>query len=285
MKTLDELAEDAIESVESGYYDASDINDLLSKVHLTTRIGKRLSDAITENRGRALICEVKFSSPSAGEIRNKDSATKIAREMEAGGAVGLSVLTESKNFNGSIADFLLVRKVTSLPMIMKDIIVSEEQIIAAKHMGASAVLFIEEIFSDNLTKAELSLDDAIRFSHELGIETIIETHTGEGLRKIAKTNCDIIGINNRNLRTFETDINTTAQLLKDFTPTNSIRMAPPLIMSESGYETPDDLKRIRNLLLEDKSPTPDAFLIGTSIMRSEKIQTKVRGFVEALSTT
>ena len=115
-----------------------------------------------------------------------------------------------------MSNLIAVRKQTSLPIIMKDIIVSKEQIVAAKQAGASAVLFIEEIFSDGLTKDDLSLDDAVKFTHELGLDTIIETHTIEGLDKISKTNCDIIGINNRNLRTFETDVETTPKLLKDF---------------------------------------------------------------------
>ncbi len=93
----------------------------------------------------------------------------------------------------------------------------------AKHAGVSAVLFIEEIFSDGLTKDHLSLDDAVTFTHELGLDTIIETHTMEGLDNISKTNCDIIGINNRNLRTFETNIETTPKLLKEFSRRRSYR--------------------------------------------------------------
>ena len=175
-----------------------------------------------------------------------------------------------------------IRKQTSLPIIMKDIIVSEEQIVAAKHAGASAVLFIEEIFSDGLTKDHLSLDDAVTFTHELGLDVIIETHTMEGLDKISKTNCDIIGINNRNLRTFETNIETTPKLLKEFSRRRSYR-GDRLLMSESGFNSPEDLQRVRARLQLEKSPQPDAFLIGTSIMQSVDIESKVRGFVEALS--
>ena len=94
----------------------------------------------------------------------------------------MSVLTEPKNFGGSMSNLIAVRKQTSLPIIMKDIIVSKEQIACSKAAGASAVLFIEEIFSDGLTKDDsLSLDNAVKFAHELGLDTIIETHTIEGL--------------------------------------------------------------------------------------------------------
>ena len=282
MKTLDELAQDAIETIQSNYYARAEIDKLLSKEGMKVGAVERLVDAIRERKGNAIICEVKFSSPSAGEIRNRGSASEIANEMENGGAAGLSVLTEPKNFGGSMSNLIAVRKQTSLPIIMKDIIVSKEQIVAAKHAGASAVLFIEEIFSDGLTKDHLSLDDAVKFAHELGLDTIIETHTIEGLDKISKTECDIIGINNRNLRTFETDVETTPKLLKEFSRRSSIG-GVQLLMSESGFDSPDDLKRVIALLQLDKSPQPDAFLIGTSIMRSVNIESRVRGFVEALS--
>ena len=207
---------------------------------------------------------------------------KLQGKWRAVEHAALSVLTEPKNFGGSMSNLISVRKQTSLPIIMKDIVVSKEQIVAAKHAGASAVLFIEEIFSDELTKDHLSLDDAVSFAHELDLDTVVETHTIEGLVKISKTNCDIIGINNRNLRTFETSLETTPKLLKQFSRKRSYH-EDRLLMSESGFESPDDLKKVITRLQLDKSPKPDAFLIGTSIMKSVNIESKVRGFVEALS--
>lgn len=282
MKTLNELAYDAMDTVESGYYESENIDKLLSKEGITIDAIQSLVDAIREKRGKAVICEVKFSSPSAGEIRNRGTASEIAKAMEAGGAIGLSVLTEPKNFNGSIANLVAARKQTSLPIIMKDIIVSKEQIVAAKHAGVSSVLFIEEIFSDGLTRDGFSMDEAIGFAHELGLDAIIETHTKEGLDRISETNCDILGINNRDLRTFDTKIETTIQLLKGFTLKTRSRKGTPLIMSESGFENPEDIKMIKAKLRENGSLQPDAFLIGTSIMRSDSIEAKVRGFVEVL---
>ncbi len=282
MKTLGQLARDAIETVESGYYDASEIDQLLSKHGQRETAVRRLVDAIREKKGRAIICEVKFSSPSAGKIRNKGAASEIAKEMESGGAAALSVLTEPLNFDGSLSNLISVGKLCSLPIIMKDIVVSKEQIAAAKHVGASAILFIEEVFSERLVRHDLSLDDAINFAHELGLDAIIETHTKEGLDKISRTSCDIIGINNRNLKTFETNIETTPQLLKGFSFRRSYD-SMPLLISESGFESSDDLKRIRARLQLEGSLLPDGYLIGSSIMRSENIETKVRGFVEALN--
>lgn len=280
MKTLREIAEDAIATVESGFYDSSKI-DALRYVHYPPgSTFKKLTDAISEKGKSALICEVKFSSPSAGEIRRHGEASEIAKQMEAGGAVGLSVLTEPKNFRGSISNLVAVRSNTKLPIIMKDIVVSKEQIVAAKHIRASAVLFIEEIFTDGLTKDDLSLDEATMFAREYGLETIVETHTIEGLRKVSQTDCDIIGINNRNLRTFETDVDTTCRLLKGYSPRGDRNF---LLMSESGYDSPATLKRIVAKLKSDNSLQPDAFLVGTSIMQSEDIAAVVREFVAALN--
>ncbi len=285
MKTLKALAQDAMATIESGFYSDRRLETIFGNMGKPSSPAKRLVDAIREKKGSALICEVKFASPSAGEIRNHGTAYNIAKEMESGGAVGLSVLTEPKNFKGSIPNLIAVRNISSLPIIMKDIIISKEQIIAAKHIGASAVLFIEEIFSDELTKDDLTLDDAVKTAKDLGLDTIIETHTREGLEKISKTSCDIIGINNRDLRTFETKIETTSQLLKGFslpkTQTGSHDL--PLIMSESGYETPEDINNLKMKLRADGSLQPGAYLVGTSIMKSDSIEGKVHGFVEVLN--
>ena len=145
---------------------------------------------------------MKFASPSVGTIRSHGLVKEIVREMESGGAIGLSVLTESKNFGGSLSNLQAARKMTDLPIIMKDIIVSCEQIEAAKKIGASAVLFIEEVYSDGLSKDGLSLSNAVGFAQRLGLDTIFETHSVEGLEMISKIYTDVVGINNRDLRSF-----------------------------------------------------------------------------------
>lgn len=280
MKTLAEIARDAAATVESGYYEISKIDATHSENYSGGGSTKRLTEAIREKRKRAVICEVKFSSPSSGEIRKHGDAADIARQMQAGGVVGLSVLTEPKNFSGSISNLIAVRKQTSLPVIMKDIFVSSEQIAAAKHINASAVLFIEEIFSDGLAMDDLSLEEAIHFAHKSNLEAIVETHTIEGLRKISRINADIIGINNRNLRYFETDVDTTTRLLGGYPP--ELTDGAPLIMSESGYDTADTLKKVISKLRSENSIIPDAFLIGTSVMQSDDVAAKVSEFVGAL---
>lgn len=276
MKTIDSLASDALETVESGFYNSP---EFLSSFAAR----KSLVEAISQNKGRALICEVKFASPSAGEIRGRGVPAEIAKQMEDGGAVALSVLTEPKNFKGSVSNLVSVRSATSLPIIMKDIIVSKEQITAAKRLGASAVLFIEEIFTRKQTKDGLSLDEAVAIARDFGLDSIVETHTKVGLGIVSNTDCDVIGINNRDLDTFTTNIETTVDLLNKFAPKMmNNRASFPLIMSESGFENPGDIVRLKEKVSLNGSPQPDAFLIGTSIMKSDNVKEKVQSYRKVL---
>lgn len=282
MKSLRDLTLDAISAVDSGYYDIAgvDLDREEGKIDPFTNVC-RLTKAIRNAKNGGIICEVKFASPSVGTIRNHGVVEEIVREMELGGAIGLSVLTEPENFGGSISNLQAARKITHLPIIMKDIIVSSEQIEAAKKIGANAVLFIEEVYSDGLSKDGLSLNEAVGFAKKLGLDTIIETHSVEGVEKISKIDTDVVGINNRDLKTFETNIETTFELLKNFPKKISDR--DRLIMSESGYQSADDIVNLLKRLKENNSAVPDAFLVGTSVMRSENIQDMVRSFAEALN--
>ena len=279
LKSLESLTHDALETVESGFYQ---ISGALQPTLAQNR--KNLHEVIFENRGRALICEVKYASPSSGNIRDSGVPAEVAKEMEAGGAVALSVLTEPKNFKGSVSNLMSVRAATSLPIIMKDIVVSKEQIVAASRLGASAILFIEEIFTRKQTKGGLTLNEAVAIARENGLDTIVETHTKKGLEVVSNVDCDIIGLNNRNLDTFKTDIETTVELLKGFSigRIKNRRFGLPLIMSESGYESPEDIVRLKERVRKNCSAEPDAYLIGTSIMKSENIRGKVRSFREVL---
>ncbi len=295
MKTLRELAEDAIETVESGYYSSKPSLMVAGGAATTnythnqsqpgsgsaTRGRRSVVQAIKISSGRAIICEIKFASPSAGRISGRyDQVSQIAKEMEAGGAAGLSVLTEPKNFNGSIANLVTASESTNLPVIMKDIVISKEQIVAARSMKANAILLIQEIFSEGYTKDKLSLYDAVKLAKEQTLEVILETHTKQGLIEASKfVDCDIIGINNRDLKTFNTTINTTLDLLGDKFAQGGLK--DRLVTSESGFENPGDVSNLINVLRARGLPVPKAFLIGTSIMKSEDIRSTVRGFVEA----
>jgi indole-3-glycerol phosphate synthase len=283
VKTLKEVANDALLAVKSGYYDL-DKSSIYSRKNVleTLTKPKGLVKAIRASKRKAVICEIKFASPSAGPIRNQGQVRDIVKDMEKGGATALSVLTESMSFGGSITNLLEARETSNLPIIMKDVVISKEQIEAAKKFGASAVLFIEEVFSEGLSKDNISLKESVSFAKNSGLETIVETHTASGLNKILDTDTDVVGINNRDLKTFETSLDTTLSLLREFKSNHEKNNR--LIMSESGYESAADLKTIIRRLNENLSPEPDAFLIGTSIMRSQNIQEKVAEFVGALDS-
>ncbi len=269
--------DDAFETVESGYYNIG-----TTSRQLDNREHRSLVKSIENRSGKAIICEIKFASPSAGKIDGRyELVSQIAKDMEAGGAAGLSVLTEPKNFSGSISNLKTARASTNLPVIMKDVIVSKEQIRAAGHLGASAVLFIQEVFSGGYSKHGLTLQDAIGLAKKEKLEVIIETHSMEGLADVAAMNCDIIGINNRDLKTFKTTIATTFDLLSRSSNNGTLRNR--LLMSESGFETPADISDLLRRLEEKGAPIPKAFLIGTSIMKSPDVQGKVREFTKRVA--
>jgi indole-3-glycerol phosphate synthase len=208
-----------------------------------------------------LITELKFSSPSKGTIldANNVNMDKIALEMENSHSSGISVLTQPFLFNGSVNHILKIRKKTNLPILMKDIIVSDIQINAAKKIGADCILLIKTIFDNNMTEG--SLDKLVEHAKKLGLQVIIETHFKEEFEESVKLNkksgqlFDIIGINNRNLNTLKIDLDTTKQILQSCNKGNN------LILSESGINSRDDIIHLRKY-------GADAFLIGTSLMEN-----------------
>ncbi|WP_268542842.1 indole-3-glycerol phosphate synthase TrpC [Candidatus Nitrosotenuis cloacae] len=223
-----------------------------------------LIDSIRANRHASLITEVKFSSPSLGNIRDVSDPVKIAQSMVNGGALALSVLTQPHLFNGSPKYFMEIRKQLKVPMLMKDIVIDKVQIDAARKIGADYMLLIQSLFDSG----ELSeIDEFVDYGHKNGLKVLVESHTKEEFQNSLKTEADMIGINNRNLDTLEIDINTTKKLLDG-------HKKDRVIVSESGIESPNDI-----LFL--KGCGADAFLIGSSIMKSSDIEQNVRSLVHA----
>ena len=180
--------------------------------------------------------------------------------------MALSVLTQPYVFNGSIDYITAVRKNSPVPILMKDIVVSETQIDAAKQVGADCVLLIKTIFDDNL--AECSLERMSEYADKKGLQVIFEVHSENEFRDILDYNLNgrqplFIGINNRNLNTLRTDINTTVALLRKHQKGRNI------VISESGIEKPEDIQLLGRHGV-------DAFLIGTSIMKSTDIASKMK---------
>ena len=208
-----------------------------------------------------LITELKFASPSKGSIldSSKINLETIVTEMEKAHSSGISILTQPFLFNGSIIHILKARKKTILPILMKDIIVSDVQITTAKEIGADCILLIKTIFDKNMTEG--SLEKFSGFAKKLGLQVIVETHSVDEFKEAVKLNrareklFDIIGINNRNLDTLKIDLDVTKTIL------SSCEKYGNVILSESGIYSKKDIQFL-------KESGADAFLIGTSLMEN-----------------
>ena len=254
---LTKLIEDAKKRVQDGYYD---IHEEISHRQVS------LKRAITSAQRNAIIAEIKPISPARGPLRPEIDPVRAAKQMEAGGAVALSVLTEPDNFGGSLENLRQVRENVQLPLLMKDMIIHERQIEAGSKMGADSILLIESAFS-NYPIASLSR--MIRCAHDSQLEVLLEVHNADELRRALNSEADIVGLNNRNLSTLETDLTTTARLMAE-----ADRDTDKVLISESGFESAEDLRKV-------KTARVDGFLIGSSIMLSEDLERKVREFVLA----
>ncbi|HEU5461938.1 MAG TPA: indole-3-glycerol-phosphate synthase [Nitrososphaeraceae archaeon] len=262
------LVKNSFKSIDEGLYDIRDID----YSHEPLKLKKNILDIKTKNK-IPLITEIKFSSPSKGVIMNRDNVDllRISREMTEGGAAGLSVLTQKYLFNGSLSNFIMIRQDTSIPMLMKDIIVSEIQLECAKKIGADYILLIMSIFDKNL--AEADLDRFVNYAHKKDLNILFEVHHEHEFNEILKFNLgkeDLIGINNRNLENLTIDLQITEKLLKKFNKGKNV------IISESGITNSNQIKQLRNA-------GADAFLIGTSIMENNKqIATKIKELVNPI---
>jgi len=196
-----------------------------------------------------IIAEFKRASPSGGTIRSDLSPADVARDYERGGACAISVLTEEEHFAGSIADVTAVRSSTHLPVLRKDFIVDAIQIYEAAVAGADAILLIVAALDDD------SLGELRKVAEdELGLDALVEVHTSDELRRAVSTGAKIIGVNNRDLQTFEVSLNTSERLIAEV-PQNSI------MISESGLHDPEQLRHLQALGFR-------GFLIGEALMRA-----------------
>lgn len=220
-----------------------------------------LSEAIKNKSGISIISEIKPASPTLGEIRKDLDIKKIAREMESSGVVGLSILTEPNYFNGSYENLKLAIENTKLPCLMKDFVIDPVQYKIASQLGATNILIINSI---------CNLEDNYRSAVDYGLEPLIEIHEVQELLDVKHLfeiglKPKLIGVNNRNLKTLKINLNTSKEIIPKVKAEfgNDI-----VVVSESGVNTIDDI----NYLLEYQA---DAFLIGSSIMKSDNIKEKI----------
>jgi indole-3-glycerol phosphate synthase len=212
----------------------------------------------------ALIAEVKKASPSAGVIRPDFDPVSIAREYEAAGAACLSVLTDERFFQGLLDYLKAIRAAVGLPLLRKDFIIDERQILEAAQWGADAILLIVAI----LSQAQLEHFHALGV--QAGLSVLVEVHDEAELDRALAAGAELVGVNNRDLRTFRTDLATTERLAQ------RLRAVPgggtKLLVAESGIHTRADVERLQRA-------SAQAILVGESLMRQADIGAKVRELI------
>ena len=206
-----------------------------------------------QNKAEAIIAEIKKASPSAGIISENFDPVLKSKEYESFGASALSILTEEDYFLGNIQYLKDVKATTSLPILRKDFIVDEYQIYESKLIGADCILLIASILNDE------ELKNFSEIAERLKLDYIIEVHDEEELQRVQHFSNAIIGVNNRNLKTFDVDINNSVELKKIFDGQNTF-------IAESGIKSKKDIEYL-------KQHNINVFLIGESLMKGDFFET------------
>jgi indole-3-glycerol phosphate synthase len=199
------------------------------------------------SKDEAIIAEIKKASPSAGVIEEDFNPVKKAIEYEAFGASALSILTEEDFFMGSVDNLKEVKKITSLPILRKDFMIDEYQLYESKLIGADCILLIASILSDQ------QMEDFVNISIMLELDYLIEVHDENELKRVEHFEDALIGVNNRNLKTFEVDLDNSVRLRDLFKQKN-------IFIAESGIKSREDMNYL-------KLNNIKVFLIGESLMR------------------
>ena len=206
-----------------------------------------------QNKAEAIIAEIKKASPSAGIISDNFDPVLKSKEYESFGASALSILTEEDYFLGNIEYLKDVKAISSLPILRKDFIVDEYQIYESKLIGADCILLIASILNDE------ELKNFSEIAERLKLDYIIEVHDEEELQRVQHFSNAIIGVNNRNLKTFDVDINNSVELKKIFEGEN-------IFIAESGIKSKKDIEYLQQHNI-------NVFLIGESLMKGDFFET------------
>ena len=234
------------------------LENLIKKIEVLPKTKNFIDEIIHSNNQPAIIAEIKKASPSKGVIREDFNPSQIASIYERCGASCISVLTDKKFFKGGFEILSTVRETTRLPLLCKDFIISAYQIYKARCSGADAVLLIAAI----LTNADLIYLKKI--ADKLNLDVLVEVHDKSELQRVIKLNCfNLIGINNRDLKTFSTDLEVTTNLMDNLS--NDVIKKNTVFISESGINNNKDLKMLRNRGIQ-------GVLIGERFMKEKDIE-------------
>ena len=247
MNILDEIVANTRSKLEDKKLKES-LDDLLSKIDMDN-LGKNIFKKSLEGKSESIIAEIKKASPSAGLISKDFDPVSKAKEYELFGASALSILTEEDYFQGDVQYLIDVKNASNLPILRKDFIIDEYQIYESKLIGADCILLIASILNDEELKIFSQIAD------KLCLDYIIEVHDKDELLRVKNFSKAIIGVNNRNLKTFEVDIENSIRLRKEFKEDN-------IFVSESGIKSQKDIDKL-------KEHNINVFLVGESLMKGD----------------
>lgn len=234
-----------------------------SEMVKSSRVRRSLAESLTRPQQVNIIAEVKHRSPSKGVIRPDFDPVAIAESYEKGGAAAMSVLAEEDFFGGSLEHLKMIRPLANIPLLRKDFIFDEYQIYEALAAGADAVLLIVASLGDELLARLMNLARALE------LDALVETHTANEMKRAIDAGAQIIGINNRNLATFEVDLRTSFNLA-ELAPSGTI------LVSESGINSSSDIRSLR-------AAGFNGFLIGEHFMRKEDPGTALKDLIAEAS--
>ena len=224
------------------------LEDIISKLNELDLPKGAVKESLL-NKDRAIIAEIKKASPSAGIISEDFDPIRKAKEYEDFGASALSILTEEDFFQGSSQYLQDVKEITSLPILRKDFMIDEYQIYEAKLIGADCILLIASVLNDEEIKSFVDLAESLQLDY------LIEVHDLEELKRVGHFSNAMIGVNNRDLKTFNVDLNNSINLKKEFKNNN-------IFVAESGIKNQDDINAL-------KAHDIHVFLIGESLMKGD----------------
>ena len=259
MKILDKIVED--KKIEINKLLSNSSISKLENSHLFSRECISLKESI-KNNNSGIICEFKRRSPSNQNINYISSLSDVVSGYEEAGAAGLSILTNKKYFDGDTQDIIDIRDISNLPILRKEFIISEYQVIEAKSIGSDAILLIASILSEEEIIGYSSLAKSI------GLEVLLEIHSEDELYKISGDDIDIVGVNNRNLDTLEIDLNNSIELYGKI-PSKFVKI------SESGISEVESILKLKEVGY-------NGFLIGEKFMKTNNPMESAYDFIKKI---